>query len=114
MSPAPERPDHVHQQRFDGDDPYLVCDCGARWDAISGSQLYALPRAAQDDILALAPVTDAGLRELADGINAAVTLRLIGGNTDQTYSPNEVAVMVHEVVEQQYAALSRQAEKETA
>ena len=30
-------PDHVHHQRFDGDDPYLVCYCGQRWDALTGA-----------------------------------------------------------------------------
>lgn len=32
-------PAHEHDQRFDGDDPYLVCWCGARWDALSGRPL---------------------------------------------------------------------------
>jgi hypothetical protein len=32
---------HVHDQRFDGDDPYLVCACGARWDALTGRELTA-------------------------------------------------------------------------
>lgn len=30
---------HVHDQRFDGDSPYLICACGARWDAITGTQM---------------------------------------------------------------------------
>ena len=34
--PAPE---HEHQRRFDGDDPYLVCWCGARWDALTGARI---------------------------------------------------------------------------
>jgi hypothetical protein len=32
-------PAHEHDQRFDGDDPYLVCWCGARWDAVTGRPL---------------------------------------------------------------------------
>lgn len=29
--------EHVHDKRFDGDDPYLVChECGQRWDSRSG------------------------------------------------------------------------------
>lgn len=28
--------DHTHAWRFDGDDPYVICDCGARQDAITG------------------------------------------------------------------------------
>lgn len=31
--------EHEHQQRFDGDDPYLVCWCGARWDALTGTRI---------------------------------------------------------------------------
>lgn len=32
-------PEHEHAQRYDGDDPYLVCWCGARWDALTGRQI---------------------------------------------------------------------------
>jgi hypothetical protein len=35
---------HVHEQRFDGDDPYLICGCGARWDALSGAPLNGAAR----------------------------------------------------------------------
>ena len=45
------------------------------------------------------------VERLAHGVMAGVRLRLLGGNTDQSYTPTEVAVMVHEVIEQQYAAL---------
>lgn len=31
--------EHVHQQRFDGDDPYLICECGSRWDARTGAPI---------------------------------------------------------------------------
>jgi len=35
--PDCERLPHVHDRRFDGDDPYFVCHgCGARWDARTG------------------------------------------------------------------------------
>ena len=30
---------HVHRQKFDGDDPYLTCECGKIWDAITGKEL---------------------------------------------------------------------------
>lgn len=57
-----------------------------------------------DDIseIVAAKVTEAR-RELARGVSAGMTLRLIAGNTDQTYTPNEVAKMVAEVVDQQVA-----------
>ena len=38
--------DHRHVQRFDGDDPYLVCECGARWDALTGRPLNDAAKAA--------------------------------------------------------------------
>lgn len=47
---------HIHIQRFDGDDPYLVCQCGTRWDARTGAEITEsmwLPRAA--DLRGLAP-----------------------------------------------------------
>jgi hypothetical protein len=27
---------HEHSWRFDGDDPYVLCDCGERRDALTG------------------------------------------------------------------------------
>lgn len=39
-SPQPDPTPHVHDQRYDGDDPYLVCHgCGQRWDALTGLPL---------------------------------------------------------------------------
>lgn len=40
-SPAPALDAHVHVRRFDGDDPYLVCACGARWNALTGEEINA-------------------------------------------------------------------------
>lgn len=48
--PVSEREDgkgHRHVQRFDGDDPYLVCECGALWDAITGRPLNDAAKAAE-------------------------------------------------------------------
>ena len=28
-----------HDWRFDGDDPYLICECGARRDALTGAAI---------------------------------------------------------------------------
>ena len=47
--------------------------------------------------------TDA--ERLAAGIKAGVTLRLIAGDTNQTYTPTEVAELVSEVVDEQLARL---------
>ena len=33
--------EHIHDQRFDGDDPYLICRCGQMWDALTGLPLAA-------------------------------------------------------------------------
>lgn len=31
--------EHQHTRRFDGDDPYLICDCGKRWDVLTGNEV---------------------------------------------------------------------------
>ena len=41
---APDARPHVHLQRFYGDDPYLVCACGAVWDALTGKEIVAAPQ----------------------------------------------------------------------
>lgn len=42
---------------------------------------------------------------LAKGISAAVTLKLIAGNTDQVYTPNEVAILVNTAIDEQASRL---------
>lgn len=66
--------EHVHVQRFDGDDPYLVCDCGARWDAITG--VLMLPTAADLRGLTKAPTPPDALR---------VALRMLAGEPEAEY-----------------------------
>lgn len=47
---ASGRPDHKHAWRFDGDDPYVLCDyCGERRDAITG-RLIAPPERKQSNV----------------------------------------------------------------
>lgn len=44
------RPDHRHAWRFDGDDPYVLCDyCGERRDALTG-RLIAPPERPQGNV----------------------------------------------------------------
>ena len=49
---------------------------------------------------------DRYLERLAAGIKAAAVLRLIAGNTDQTYTPTEVSVLVTEIVDQQITVIT--------
>lgn len=44
---------------------------------------------------------------LTSGIKAAIVIRLIAGDTDQTYTPTEVSTMVAQVVDEQYERLAR-------
>lgn len=46
---------------------------------------------------------DAEADRLGAGIKAAIILRLIAGDTGQTYTPTEVSVMVSSVVDEQLA-----------
>lgn len=39
--------------------------------------------------------------QLVAGIKAALSIRLIAGNTDQTYTPTEVSMMVAEIADEQ-------------
>ena len=48
------------------------------------------------------------IERLARGIQASITLNLIHGNTDQTYTPTEVAVMVGNAIETQLNRLDRE------
>jgi hypothetical protein len=58
--------------------------------------------------------TDDPVVALAEGVKAAVVLRLIAGSTDQTYTPTEVSTMVATVVDEQHerirAALAARSE----
>lgn len=45
------------------------------------------------------------VERLADGINAAVIVRLISGDTDQKYSPSEVSALVASAIGEQRARL---------
>lgn len=50
--------EHVHDQRFDGDDPYLRCECGALWDALTGRPLNDLASAPTAVAIAVAGASD--------------------------------------------------------
>lgn len=45
------------------------------------------------------------LERLASGIKAALVIRLIAGEVDQTYNPTEVSTMVSAVIDEQVARL---------
>lgn len=46
------------------------------------------------------------VERLAKGIKSAIVVRLIAGDTSQTYTANEVSVLVAAVVDEQYARLA--------
>lgn len=68
---------HQHNLRFDGDDPYVICECGYRADAISGKEIK--PRAAT-------PNKKQELREKIENITQDMFVALsdwqAGGDTD--------------------------------
>ncbi len=104
MTPAPERPDPGAQAAL-GICP--VCQNLFRTDGHS----FDCP-------LAAAPVTDAGLREALDRLaNASrnsiiVRVRYAAGNATDEQMDNTTREML-DATEEAFAALSRQAEKET-
>jgi ribosomal protein S12 methylthiotransferase accessory factor YcaO len=51
---------------------------------------------------------------MASSIKSAITIRLIAGNTDQTYTPTEVAVLVAEVADEQTARFAATLDTERA
>ena len=54
------------------------------------------------------PARAADADRLVAGIKAAITVRLIAGETDQTYTPTEVAEMVYAVADEQRVRLSHE------
>lgn len=55
--------EHVHNQRFWGDDPYLICDCGKIWDALTGKEIVSPTVQESEGVSEDAPNDTDGLRE---------------------------------------------------
>jgi hypothetical protein len=96
VTPAPERPDPL--VTIDGDIVMVQLAGMSRSVALTDSMLSRL-------LLAAAPVTDTGLREAAEDVVLQRAERLAGGGLVLT---SRIAM------DRLEAALSRQAEKETA
>jgi hypothetical protein len=63
---ASGRPDHRHAWRFDGDDPYVLCDyCGERRDALTGRAIRP-PERKQSNVAGALAVLRRAAEEVPD------------------------------------------------